>query len=137
MLVKSNGINFMKKLIIFALGCALAFTAAADMLECTVTDKQDNGRKYTPQQVAAGKYSYKLDNDEQKPKLTRCAYSAKEKKVLCSNIRIERVGTEPTDQLKRFYYNRSMSNFHLEQGYAFKDNLTDKSFNFGICKAVK
>ncbi|MBU3657760.1 MAG: hypothetical protein FGM35_07015 [Rhodocyclaceae bacterium] len=127
----------MKKLMILLAGCTLAFAATADMLECTVTDKTDNGRKYTPQQVAAGKYSYKIDNNDQKPKITRCAYSAKEKKVLCSNIRIERVGTEPTDQLKRFYYNRANSNFHLEQGYSFKDNLTDKSFNFGTCKAVK
>lgn len=127
----------MKKLITLLVGCTLAFAANADILECTVTDKTDNGRKYTPQQVAAGKYSYKLDNDDQKPKLTRCAYSAKEKRVLCSNIQIERIGTEPADQLKRFYYNRAKSNFHLEQGYSFKDNLTDKSFNFGTCKAVK
>lgn len=127
----------MKKLMILLAGATFAFAAAADMLECTVTDKTDNGRKFTPQQVAAGKYSYKLDNDDQKPKLTRCAYSAKMQKVVCSNVRIERVGTEPDDKLKRFYYNRSNSNFHLEQGYAFKDNLTPKSFNFGTCKAVK
>ena len=31
----------------------------------------------------------------------------------------------------------SKSNFHLKEGYAFKDNLTPKSFNFGTCKAVK
>ena len=115
----------------------MALAASADMLECTVTDKTENGREYTKQQVAAGKYSYKLDNDDQKPKLTRCAYSAKVKKVVCSNIRIERIGTEPDDQLKRFYYNRAQSNFHLKQGYAFKDNMTDKSFNFGVCEAVK
>ena len=127
----------MKKLVTFFAGCLLAFSATADILECTVTDKTNNGRKYTPQQVAAGKYSYKLDNNDQKPKLTRCAYSSERKKVVCSNVRIERVGTEPNDQLKRFYYNSAKSNFHLEQGYAFKDNLTDKSFNFGTCKAVK
>lgn len=127
----------MKKLITLLAGCTLAFAASADILECTVTDKTDNGRKYTPQQVAAGMYSYKLDNNDQKPKLTRCAYSAKVKKIICSNVRIERVGTEMGDQLKRFYYNNSKSNFHLEQGYSFKDNLTDKSFNFGTCKAVK
>lgn len=127
----------MKKLITLLVGCTLAFTATADIIECTVTDKTENGRKFTQQQVAAGKYSYKLDNNDQKPKLTRCAYSAKEKKVLCANILIERIGTEPTDQLKRFYYNRGKSNFHLEQGYAFKDNLTDSSFNFGTCKALK
>lgn len=127
----------MKKLIAFLAGCTLAFAASADILECTVTDKTDNGRKFTEQQVAAGKYSYKLDNDDQKPKLTRCAYSVKEKKVVCSNVRIERVGTEPDDKLKRFYYNRAKSNFHLKDGYAFKDNLTPKSFNFGTCKAVK
>ena len=127
----------MKKFITLLAGCTLAFTAHADILECTVTDKTDNGRKYTPQQVAAGKYSYKLDNDDEKPKLTRCAYSSKFKKVVCSNVHIERVGTEPADQLKRFYYNHAKSNFHLEQGYSFKDNLTDKSFNFGTCKAVK
>lgn len=127
----------MKKIITLLAGCTLAFAASADILECKVTDKEENGRKFTPQQVAAGKYSYKLDNNDQQPKLIRCAYSAKEKKVLCSNVHIERVGTEPSDQLKRFYYNRAKSNFHLEQGYAFKDNLTDKSFNFGICEAVK
>lgn len=127
----------MKKIITLVAGCMLAFAATADVLECVVTDKTDNGRKFTKQQVAAGEYSYKLDNDDQKPKLTRCAYSAKFKKVVCSNIRIDRVGTEPSDQLKRFYYNNAKSNFHLEQGYAFKDNLTDKSFNFGTCKAVK
>jgi hypothetical protein len=127
----------MKKIITLVAGCMLAFAASADVLECVVTDKTDNGRKFTKQQVAAGKYSYKLDNDDQKPKLTRCAYSAKVKKVVCGNVRIDRVGTEPSDQLKRFYYNNAKSNFHLEQGYAFKDNLTDKSFNFGTCKAVK
>lgn len=127
----------MKKLITLLAGCALAFAASADILECSVTDKTENGRKLAPQQVAAGKYSYKLDNNDQKPKLTRCAYSAKVKKVVCSNIRIERIGTEPSDQLKRFYYNNARSNFHLEQGYSFKDNLNDKSFNFGTCKAVK
>lgn len=127
----------MKKLITFFAGCILAFSATADILECTVTDKTVNGRQYTPQQVAAGKYSYKIDNNDQKPKLTRCAYSSEHKKVICSNIRIERIGTEPNDQLKRFYYNKAKSNFHLEQGYAFKDHLTDKSFNFGTCKAVK
>lgn len=127
----------MKKLITLLAGCTIAFVASADMLECTVTNKTENGREYTKQQVAAGKYSYKLDNDDQKPKLTRCAYSAKVKKVVCSNIRIERVGTEPDDQLKRFYYNRAQSNFHLKQGYAFKDNMTAKSFNFGVCEAVK
>lgn len=127
----------MKKLITLLAGCTLAFAASADILECSVTDTTENGRKLTPQQVAAGKYSYKLDNDDQKPKLTRCAYSAKVKKVVCSNVRIERVGTEPSDQLKRFYYNSARSNFHLEQGYSFKDNLNDKSFNFGTCKAVK
>lgn len=127
----------MKKLITFLAGCTLAFAATADVLECTVTDRTDNGRKFTKQQVAAGKYSYKLDNDDQKPKLTRCAYSAKFKKVVCSNVRIERVGTETDDKLKRFYYNRANSNFHLKEGYSFKDNLNYKSFNFGICKAVK
>jgi hypothetical protein len=127
----------MKKIITFFAGCVLAFSATADILECTVTDKTNNGRKYTPEQVAAGKYSYKLDNNDQKPKLTRCEYSSKYKKVVCSNVRIERVGTEQSDQLKRFYYNKAKSNFHLEQGYSFKDNLTDKSFNFGTCKAVK
>lgn len=127
----------MKKLITFLAGCTLAFAASADVLECTVTDKTDNGRKFTQQQVAAGKYSYKLDNDDQKPKLTRCAYSAKFKKVVCSNVRIERIGTESDDKLKRFYYNRAKSNFHLKEGYSFKDNLTPKSFNFGTCKAVK
>lgn len=127
----------MKKLITFLAGCTLAFAASADILECTVTEKTDNGRKFSEQQVAAGKYSYKLDNDDQKPKLTRCAYSEKVKKVVCSNVRIERVGTEPDDKLKRFYYNRAKSNFHLKDGYAFKDNLTSKSFNFGTCKAVK
>ena len=127
----------MRKIVTLVAGCMLAFAATADVLECVVTDKTDNGRKFTKQQVEAGKYSYKLVNDEQKPKLTRCAYSAKFKKVVCSNVRIDRVGTEPSDQLKRFYYNQARSNFHLEQGYAFKDNLTDKSFNFGTCKAVK
>lgn len=127
----------MKKIITLLAGCTLAFAASADILECSVTDKTESGRKLTPQQVAAGKYSYKLDNDDQKPKLTRCAYSAKVKKVDCSNVRIERIGTEPNDQLKRFYYNNARSNFHLEQGYSFKDNLNDKSFNFGTCKAVK
>lgn len=127
----------MKKLITLLAGGTLAFAATADVLECTVTEKTENGRKFTQQQVAAGKYSYKLDNDDQKPKLTRCAYSAKFKKVVCSNVRIERVGTETDDKLKRFYYNRAKSNFHLEQGYSFKDNLTDKSFNFGTCKAVR
>ena len=127
----------MKKLITFLAGCTLAFAASADILECSVTEKTDNGRKFSEQQVAAGKYSYKLDNDDQKPKLTRCAYSEKVKKVVCSNVRIERVGTEPDDKLKRFYYNRAKSNFHLKDGYAFKDNLTPKSFNFGTCKAVK
>lgn len=126
----------MKKLTALILGLAMAASASADILECTVTDKTDNGRKFTKQQVAAGKYSYKLDNDDQKPKLTRCAYSSKFKKVVCSNVRIERVGTEPDDKLKRFYYNRAQSNFHLKDGYAFKDNLTPKSFNFGICKAM-
>lgn len=127
----------MKKLLTLLVGCTLAFAASADILECTVTDKTDNGRKYTKQQVAAGQYRYKLDNNDQQPKLTRCAYSSKIKKVVCSTVRIERVGTEPTDQIKRFYYNQAKSNFHLEQGYSFKDNLTDKSFNFGICKAIK
>lgn len=127
----------MKKIMTLVAGCVVAFAATADVLDCVVTEKTNNGRKFTEQQVAAGKYSYKLDNDDQKPKLTRCEYSAKVKKVICSNIRIERIGTEPGDQLKRFYYNRAKSNFHLEQGYAFKDNLTDTSFNFGTCKAVK
>lgn len=127
----------MKKLLTLVVGCTLAFAANADILECVVTDKTDNGRKFTKQQVAAGRYSYNLDIDDQKPKLTRCAYSAKAKKVVCSNVRIERVGTEPDDKLKRFYYNRAKSNFHLNDGYAFKDNLTPNSFNFGTCKAVK
>lgn len=127
----------MKKLITFLASFTLAFAASADVLECTVTDKTENGRKFTKQQVAAGKYSYKLDNNDQTPKLTRCAYSAKFKKVVCSNVRIERVGTESNDQLKRFYYNHAKSNFHLKQGYAFKDNLPLKGFNFGTCKAVK
>ena len=127
----------MKKLITLLAGCTLAFAASADILECTVTHKTDNGREYTPQQVASGKYSYKLDNDDRKPKLTSCAYSAKLKKVVCTNIRIEQIGTGPDDRLQRFYYNRTKSNFHLQQGYSFKDNLTDKSFNFGTCKAVK
>lgn len=127
----------MKKLMILLAGCTLAFAATADILECTVTDKTDNGRKYTPQQIAAGQYSYKLDNDDRNPKLTRCAYSTKFKKVVCNNIRIEQMGTGPDDRLKRYYYNRNQSNFHLQQGYSFKDNLTDQSFNFGTCRAVK
>ena len=102
-----------------------------------MTDKTENGRNFTNQQEAPGKYNYMLDNDDQKNKLTRCAYSAKVNKVVCSNVRIERVGSKSNDQLKPFYYNRSKRNFHLKQGYAFKDNLPLKGFNFGTCKAVK
>lgn len=127
----------MRKLVTLVVGCTLAFAVAADTLECTVTDKTENGRKLSKQQIAAGKYSYKLDNDDQKPKLTRCAYSSKHKKVVCSNVRIDRIGAESGDQLKRFYYNRARSDFHLKPGYSFKDNVNEKSFNFGTCKAVK
>ena len=102
-----------------------------------MTDKTENGRNFTNQQEPPGKYNYMLDNDDQKNKLTRCAYSAKVNKVVCSNVRIERVGSKSNDQLKRFYYNRLKSNFHLKQGYAFKDNLPLKGFNFGTCKPVK
>ena len=50
----------MKKLITLLAGCTLAFAATADVCECTVTDKTDNGHKFTKQQVAGRLRQLKL-----------------------------------------------------------------------------
>jgi hypothetical protein len=59
--------DIVRKLVALVVGCTLAFAAAADTLECTVTDKTENAHKISKQPIAAGKYSYQLDNDDQKP----------------------------------------------------------------------
>ena len=106
----------------------------AAVYECPATRKVDSTQVYTPEMLAKGQFSTRVEELGKETYVSRCSFAPSEGKVTCDRYKVDRVVTDPNVGHKKFYVFSSQYDFQIFKGLLSVENNGRGGIQYGQCK---